>query len=47
MERLFMMIFFFTMFLIGTNTFIISPLLPTLRELYHVPTNQAAWLIGT
>ncbi|MGG4445103.1 MFS transporter [Brevibacillus porteri] len=47
MERLFLMIFFFTMFLIGTNTFIISPLLPTLRELYHVSTNQAAWLIGT
>ncbi|QRG68416.1 MFS transporter [Brevibacillus choshinensis] len=47
MERRYLAIFFYTMFLIGTDTFIISPLLPTLRELYHTDPTQTGWLVGS
>lgn len=46
MERRYLVLFFTTMFLIGTDTFIISPLLPLLRNLYHISTQQSAWLVG-
>lgn len=39
-------VLFCTMFLIGTDTFIISPLLPALRELYHASTTEAGWLVA-
>lgn len=39
-------IFFFTMFLIGTDTFLISPLLPTLSNLYHIPTAISGWMVS-
>ncbi|MEB9936581.1 MFS transporter, partial [Bacillus cereus] len=29
-------VFFMIMFMIGTDTFLISPLLPTLQQVYHV-----------
>lgn len=39
-------IFFLTMFLIGTDTFLISPLLPTLSNLYHIPTAISGWMVS-
>ncbi|MFT8434167.1 MAG: MFS transporter [Lentilactobacillus diolivorans] len=39
-------IFFLTMFLIGTDTFLISPLLPTLSNLYHIPTTISGWMVS-
>lgn len=40
------LLFFLIMFVIGTDTFLISPLIPTLQEKLHVPTSQAGWMIG-
>ena len=39
-------IFFFVMFVIGTDTFLISPLLPTLSNLYHVSTDISGWMVS-
>lgn len=39
-------LFFVIMFLIGTDTFIISPLIPTLQELFHIQTEYAGWMVG-
>jgi predicted MFS family arabinose efflux permease len=39
-------LFFLIMFMIGTDTFLISPLLPTLQTLYGVSTGNAGWMIG-
>ncbi|MCV3741464.1 MFS transporter [Lentilactobacillus hilgardii] len=39
-------IFFLTMFLIGTDTFLISPLLPTLSSLYGIPTTISGWMVS-
>ncbi|WP_238403152.1 MFS transporter [Paenibacillus mesophilus] len=39
-------LFFLIMFMIGTDTFLISPLLPTLQEQYGVSTGIAGWMIG-
>ncbi|ASB87510.1 MFS transporter [Bacillus sonorensis] len=39
-------LFFGIMFMIGTDTFLISPLLPTLRELYGVPLEISGWLVS-
>lgn len=39
-------LFFLTMFLIGTDTFLISPLLPTLSHIYHIPTAISGWLVS-
>ncbi|GHP13818.1 MFS transporter [Lentilactobacillus fungorum] len=39
-------IFFLTMFLIGTDTFLISPLLPTLSHLYSVSTSVSGWMVS-
>ncbi|MCH4169948.1 MAG: MFS transporter [Lactobacillus sp.] len=38
--------FFLTMFLIGTDTFLISPLLPTLSNLYGVSTGISGWMVS-
>jgi len=37
---------FLVMFVIGTDTFLISPLIPTLQQLFHIPTESAGWLVG-
>lgn len=39
-------LFFITMFIIGTDTFLISPLLPTLSHAYHTPSNLSGWMIS-
>lgn len=39
-------IFFLVMFLIGTDTFLISPLLPTLARLYGITTSASGWLVS-
>ncbi|WP_010632852.1 hypothetical protein [Sporolactobacillus vineae] len=36
-------LFFLTMFLIGTDTFLISPLLPVLTETYKIPAAISGW----
>lgn len=40
------LIFFLTLFLIGTDTLLISPLLPTLSKLYHVSTEASGWMVS-
>ncbi|WP_238327458.1 MFS transporter [Paenibacillus gorillae] len=37
---------FIIMFFIGTDTFIISPLIPTLQELFDIPTKYSGWMVG-
>jgi predicted MFS family arabinose efflux permease len=37
---------FLIMFVVGTDVFLISPLLPTLQHLFHVPTKIAGWMMG-
>lgn len=39
-------LFFLVMFMIGTDTFLISPLLPTLQADYGVSTGNAGWMVG-
>ncbi|MEF3305045.1 MFS transporter [Paenibacillus sp. GYB003] len=39
-------LFFMIMFMIGTDTFLISPLLPTLQTMFGVPTETAGWMMG-
>lgn len=39
-------LFFLTMFLIGTDTFLISPLLPVLTATYKIPAAISGWLIS-
>lgn len=34
------------MFLIGTDTFLVSPLLPTLSKLYQIPTSISGWMVS-
>lgn len=38
--------FFLTMFIIGTDTFLISPLLTTLSSLYHIDTSISGWMVS-
>ncbi|HDR4765063.1 TPA: MFS transporter [Bacillus thuringiensis] len=38
-------VFFTIMFMIGTDTFLISPLLPTLQQVYHVSTELSGWMV--
>ncbi|MFF2089483.1 MFS transporter [Paenibacillus sp. NPDC058174] len=38
---------FMIMFFIGTDTFIISPLIPTLQELFGIPTQYSGWMVGS
>ncbi|MFJ6265328.1 MFS transporter [Lysinibacillus xylanilyticus] len=35
------------MFVIGTDTFLISPLLPTLQAAYDIPTEWSGWMVST
>ncbi|MDF2961664.1 MAG: transporter [Paenibacillus sp.] len=39
-------LFFLIMFMIGTDTFLVSPLLPTLQTQFGVSTGIAGWMIG-
>ncbi|QMV42028.1 MFS transporter [Cohnella cholangitidis] len=39
-------LFFLIMFMIGTDTFLISPLLPTLQTEFGVSTDNAGWMLG-
>ncbi|SFT09327.1 MFS transporter [Paenibacillus sp. BC26] len=39
-------LFFLIMFMIGTDTFMISPLLPTLQVKFGVSTGSAGWMLG-
>ncbi|MBB6733571.1 MFS transporter [Cohnella zeiphila] len=38
---------FLIMFAIGTDAFLISPLLPTLQSLFGVPTRFSGWMMGS
>ena len=40
------LIFFLVMFLIGTDTFLIAPLLPTLSTLYHINSSLSDWMVS-
>ncbi|MCM2996915.1 MFS transporter [Paenibacillus cellulositrophicus] len=40
-------LFFLIMFMIGTDTFLISPMIPTLQDLYGVPTGMSGWMMGS
>ncbi|MGF7032219.1 putative MFS family arabinose efflux permease [Paenibacillus mucilaginosus] len=37
---------FLILFVIGTDTFLISPLIPTLQHLFHIPTEYSGWMVG-
>ncbi|QKH06785.1 MFS transporter [Bacillus cereus] len=40
-------VFFMIMCMIGTDTFLISPLLPTLQQVYHVSTELSGWMVSS
>ncbi|TEA81315.1 MFS transporter [Bacillus thuringiensis] len=40
-------VFFMIMFMIGTDTFLISRLLPTLQQVYHVSTELSGWMVSS
>lgn len=40
-------VFFAIMFMIGTDTFLISPLIPTLQQVYHVLTELSGWMVSS
>lgn len=44
--RKYTILFFLIMFMIGTDTFLISPLLPTLQSQFGVSTGIAGWMLG-
>lgn len=44
--RKIIVLFFLVMFVIGTDTFLISPLIPTLQSIFGIPTEKAGWMIG-
>lgn len=39
-------LYFLIMFIIGTDTFLISPLLPTLRNTFNIGVVTSSWLVG-
>lgn len=41
-----LLLLFFTMFIIGTDSFLIAPLLPTLRAEFDVATDISGWMVG-
>ncbi|WP_028612854.1 MFS transporter [Paenibacillus harenae] len=45
--RKYTVLFFLIMFMIGTDTFLISPLLPTLQTQFGVSTGIAGWMLGS
>ncbi|WP_439019856.1 MFS transporter [Bacillus thuringiensis] len=42
-----LIVFFTIMFMIGTDTFLISPLLPTLQQVYHISTELSGWMVSS
>ncbi|MDQ0116061.1 MFS transporter [Paenibacillus harenae] len=44
--RKYTVLFFLIMFMIGTDTFLVSPLLPTLQSEFGVSTGIAGWMVG-
>ncbi|THF73553.1 MFS transporter [Cohnella fermenti] len=42
----FPILFFLIMFMIGTDTFLVSPLLPTLQAEFDVSTSSAGWMLS-
>ncbi|EJR79186.1 hypothetical protein IK7_03667 [Bacillus cereus VD156] len=40
-------VFFTIMFMIGTDIFLISPLLPTLQQVYHVSIELSGWMVSS
>lgn len=44
--KLSIFIFFMVMFVIGTDTFLISPLLPTLSVIYDIPQSISGWMVS-
>lgn len=45
MKKIFILVFLI-MFLIGTDTFLVSPLLPTLTETYGISSGISGWLVS-
>ncbi|AJY74654.1 MFS transporter [Paenibacillus beijingensis] len=39
-------LFFLIMFVVGTDTFLISPLIPTLQKQFHISTELSGWMMG-
>lgn len=37
---------FATMFVIGTDTFVVAPLLPTLSHIFNVPASMSGWMVS-
>jgi predicted MFS family arabinose efflux permease len=37
---------FATMFVIGTDTFLVAPLLPTLAGTFHVSSDVSGWMVS-
>ncbi|CAM2778864.1 MFS transporter [Paenibacillus sediminis] len=46
MKKIFLL-FFFIMFVIGTDSFILSPLLPLLQKQFHVDTGISGWMVSS
>ncbi|SEN33474.1 Predicted arabinose efflux permease, MFS family [Paenibacillus sophorae] len=46
MQKSSLTLFFLIMFAIGTDTFLISPLLPVLRHEFHVSTASSGWMVS-
>ncbi len=45
-RRKVIILLFLIMFVIGTDVFLISPLIPTLQKLFQVPTKISGWMMG-
>lgn len=45
-ERTISILSFLTMFVIGTDTFVIAPLLPTLSKTFQVSTDHSGWMVS-
>ena len=46
MERKLSLLGFAVMFLIGSDTFVVAPLLPSLAKAFDVSTTQSGWLVS-
>ncbi|MFC2473302.1 MAG: MFS transporter [Actinomyces sp.] len=46
MDRKLSLLGFAVMFLIGSDTFVVAPLLPSLAKTYDVSTTQSGWLVS-
>ena len=45
-ERRLSFLFFLVMFVIGTDTFLVSPLLPTLTQYYGISTSLSGFIVS-